>query len=79
MDEDLPETTDDSDFARDEFIDEAQEWDSSGSSDDEVEDGGDVGGEEVTGGAGYSHVNQSRVTRSGRRVMAAKHFMYDTG
>ena len=65
------------------FVDEDPEWDSAGnSSSDGVEVNGneesDVG-EPVDAVAGYSHVNQSRVTRSGRRVIAAKHFMYDTG
>ena len=37
--------------------------------------------DEVSGpvSGGFSHVNQSKVTRSGRVVVAAKHFMYDTG
>ena len=59
-----------------EFIDEEPEWDSDGSSSD-VEESEDEVSEPVSGG--FSHVNQSKVTRSGRVVVAAKHFMYDTG
>ena len=61
------------------YVDEPPEWDSDSSDDGEgeVEDGCEV--EDVIETAGFIHVNQDRVTRSGRRVNAARHFMYDTG
>ena len=62
--------------ADDDLIDEPPEWDSESSDEEDIL--------MVTAGEpevreGYSHHNQQRVTRSGRRVMAAKHYMFDTG
>ena len=58
------------------YIDEPAEWDSASSSDGEdvlVENDSEIAS--ISGS--FSNVNQNRVTRSGRRITAAKHFMYD--
>ena len=53
------------------YADEPVEWDSSCSSD--AEDDPDC----VNNSGIFNHMNQNRVTRSGRRVVAAKHFMFE--
>ena len=58
----------------DDFVDELPEWDSGSSEEDDS--GADDSSEEVVDG--FNHFNQKRVTRSGREVCAAKHFMFDT-
>ena len=54
------------------YVDEPAEWDSASSTDD-LEDVD----ESVNTSGSFSHMNQNRVTRSGRRVVAAKHFMFE--
>ena len=54
------------------YVDEPAEWDSASSTDDEE----DVY-ESVSNSGTFSHMNQNRVTRSGRKVVAAKHFMFE--
>jgi len=53
------------------YVDELVEWDSSCSTD--AEDDPDC----VNNSGIFNHMNQNRVTRSGRRVVAAKHFMFE--
>eukprot|EP00092_Neocalanus_flemingeri_P086920 GFUD01109595.1.p1 GENE.GFUD01109595.1~~GFUD01109595.1.p1 ORF type:complete len:184 (+),score=67.79 GFUD01109595.1:34-585(+) len=67
--------------AEDNLIDEPPEWDSESSDEEDVLlvagcDEANSGEPELRDG--YNHFNQQRVTRSGRKVLAAKHFMFDT-
>ena len=62
-----------------EFIDEPYEWDSDSSSQDTLEEDEEEDQTDIVSEAGFSHVNQKTVTRSGRTVTAAKHYMFDTG
>ena len=57
------------------YVDEPGEWDS-GSSDGE-DAVVDSDSEDGTCGVIFTSVNQNRVTRSGRRIVAPKHFMYE--
>ena len=57
------------------YVDEPGEWDS-GSLDGE-DAVVDSDSEDGTYGGIFTSVNQNRVTRSGRRIVAPKHFMYD--
>ena len=60
------------------FVDEPPEWESDSSDDADTMDEYEVQ-EEVPTVAGFCHLNQNLVTRSGRRVLAARHFMFDQG
>ena len=61
--------------SEDGYIDEPGEWDSASSDGEDVvvETDSDDG----TYDGMFTSVNQNRVTRSGRRVVAPKHFMYN--
>ena len=61
--------------SEDGYIDEPQEWDSASSDGEDVVVDSDS--DDGTYGGMFTSVNQNRVTRSGRRVVAPKHFMYD--
>ena len=62
--------------AGDNLIDEPPEWDSESSDEEDIVV---ETADEPEVREGYSHHNQQRVTRSGRRVIAAKHYMFDAG
>ena len=62
--------------AEDDLIDEPPEWDSESSDEEDIVV---ETADEPEVREGYSHHNQQRVTRSGRRVIAAKHYMFDAG
>ena len=69
------ESVPDSPVMNDAFVDEPPEWDSDSSAED---DGDSEENSEVEVElAGFNNFNQRRVTRSGRQVAAAKHFMFD--
>ena len=59
------------------YVDESPEWDSGSSSDSDIHE--DIMEGNVTESVGFMHVNQCTTTRSGRMIVAAKRFMYDTG
>ena len=61
------------------YIDEAPEWDNSSSDEGGLEDNDAAFNDDVPALSGFSHFNQATVTRSGRQIRAAKHFMYDSG
>ena len=68
--------------AENNFIDEPPEWDSESSDEEDillVTGHEEANSDEPDLRKGYSQFNQKRVTRSGRRIIAAKHFMFDTG
>ena len=62
--------------AEDDLIDEPPEWDSESYDEEDILM---VTADEPEAREGYSHFNQQRITRSGRRIVAAKHYMFDTG
>ena len=69
------ESVPDSPVMNDAFVDEPPELDSDSSAED---DGDSEENSEVEVElAGFNNFNQRRVTRSGRQVAAAKHFMFD--
>ena len=57
------------------YVDEPGEWDSGSSDGEDAVVDSDL--EDGTYGGIFTSVNQNRVTRSGRRIVAPKHFMYD--
>ena len=59
------------------YVDESPEGDSGSSSDSDIHE--DIMEGNVTESVRFMYVNQCTTTRSGRMIVAAKRFMYDTG
>ena len=73
--EDEIQTASATDVLIDAFVDEPHEWDSGSSEDEDRGESEDDSAEDVVDG--FNHFNQRRVTRSGREIFAAKHFMFE--